>query len=345
VSQIADIADDYDVPNVILAGDLFDTKLQQSDALRTMRLALDRFQEQGRRVWYTQGQHERSTPPILSAIHSWPDYLHHATIERAGFRIYGLDYCNPGDVERELGNVPAGTDILVTHQVWKDFLGEKHGDAWLRWVPQEVQLTISGDYHKSFHRPVLGHHILSPGSICMQDIGEQPDKYVHILFDDLTSEAVRLKTRNYFEVTLSTTDDVDRFVDTWDANPSRALQPGVPPNIAVNILRARYRADLPQARQRVEATVGTSAHLFLDTLRVQASDQVSVEQERRLTAIMHGGLEGCIAEFYSDNTRVRDNAMRLARTTNIQTELLSIFQELVHVNDRNREGALPASPQ
>jgi predicted phosphodiesterase len=343
ISQINNIADEYDVPNVFLAGDLFDTKMQQSDALRTMRLSLDRFQEQNRRVFYTQGQHERSAPPILSAMHPWPDYIHKSTIERGGLRFYGLDYCNPGDVQAELEAVPRHADILVTHQVWKDFLGEKHGDAWLRWAPN-MRLLITGDYHSSFVRTVDDQLVLSPGSINMQDIGEEPVKYVYILFDDLSIERAQLKTRLRFEVTLNTTEDVDRFVDTWATNPARILQPGVPPNIAVNLLRVRYRADVPEARQRIEATVGTSAHLFLDTIRVQSPDQVSVEQERRLNAIMQGGLEGCIAEFYSDNTRVRDNAMRLARTTNIQTELLSIFQGLIHEHDRNREGTLPAPP-
>jgi len=302
-------------------------KLQQSDALHVMRLALDRFQEESRRVFYIQGQHERSAPPILSAMHPWPDYLHKTTVELAGMRVHGLDYCNPGEVESELKNIPEDIDIFMTHQVWKDFLGDKHGDAWIDWTFGNP-LIISGDYHRAMVVTHGARTLISPGSLCMQDIGEIPVKSVYILFDDLSTECIQLRTRNYFENILNTTEELDEFVSTWDRNPARIPQSAVPSNIAVNLLRVRYRSDLPQARQRVEATVGTSAHLFVDPLKAIVTEQMNVEQSRRVEAVMQGGLEGCIAEFYSDNVRVRDYAIRLARASNIQTELLSIFGEL-----------------
>lgn len=345
VSQIGGIAENYDVPNVILAGDLFDMKLQQSDALRTMRLALDNFEAQDRRVYYIQGQHERSNPPLLTALHPWPEYIHKRTITRAGYAIYGLDYCNPGEVEAELNAVPAGTDILVTHQVWKDFLGDKYGDAWFHQA-RNAPFIISGDYHKTSFttHTSCNKQVMSPGSICMQDIGEDPIKYVWILFDDLSAERVRLNTRAFYRATLNTEEELNEFLDTWADNPARIPQQGVLPAIAINILRVQYRADLPSARQRIEALVGSMAHLFTDPIRPPAVEQVSAEQERRHEAVMHGGIEGCIAEFYSDNPRVRDHALRLARTTNIQTELLDIYRGIIDGPNSQREGSLQSTP-
>lgn len=344
VSQVSDIADDYDVPSVFLAGDLFDMKLQQSDALRTMRLALDEFQEQHRHVFYIQGQHERSSPTLLSALHPWPNYIHKMTIERSGYSIYGLDYCNPSEVEAELRAVPAGTDILVTHQVWKDFLGDKHGDAWFDWAAH-ANTIITGDYHRALTQQHQNKKIISPGSLCMQDIGETPIKSVCIVFDDLSTETVRLRTRNYYEATLNTDEELERFLDNWQDHPARVPQANVPPNISTNLLRVRYRADLPQAKRRLEAAVGLSVHLFTDAVRPQVAEQITVEQERRLQAVMAGGLEGCITEFYSDNPRVRDHAIRLARTTNISAELLAIYKEIIDGNDSCREGPLQNTPQ
>ena len=339
VSQVCDIADDYNVPNVILAGDLFDMKLQQSDALRTMRLALDRFMENDRWVWYIQGQHERSTPPLLQALHSWPIYLHKQQREIDGICFYGLDYCNPGDVEAELKAVPAETDVLITHQVWKDFLGDKHGDAWVQWVNGDP-LILSGDYHRSFIQTLSGKRLLSPGSLCVQDIAETPRKFVYVLFDDLSAEEIPLRTRNCYYYDIETEEALDEFLTKWQDNPARVPQPNVPTYIATNLLRVRYRGDLPQAKRRLEATVGSSAHLFADPIRAAVPEQITAEQQRRVTAVMNGGLEGCINEFYSDNPRVRDDAIRLVRATNIQNELLLIYKEFVDGNDSHREGTL-----
>lgn len=343
LSQIGDIAGTHNTPAVILAGDIFDLKLQQSDALRTMRLILDRFEQQSREVYFVEGQHERSTPPLLSAMHTWPKHLHKHTEVLGGLRFYGLDYCNPSDVEAELKAVPDDTDVLVTHQVWKNFLGDKHGDAWFRWV-NGTRLIISGDYHRAVYAQHEGKQVLSPGSINMQDIGEVPNKYVYILYDDLSVLPVTLKSRLYFEANVSTEEELENLISTWADNPARTPQPGVPTNIATNLVRIRYRGDLPQARQRLEAAL-VGVHLFIDAVRPPVAEQITMEQQRRVHAVMAGGLEGCIAEFYADDTRVRDNAIRLARTTNIQTELLSIYKDLLSDgNDGNREGTFSATP-
>jgi hypothetical protein len=336
IDQICKLADDYDVPCVIIAGDIFDLKLQQSDALRTMRLALDHFQENNREVLYVQGQHEISTPPLLNAIHPWPEHIHKRTVTWAGYNLYGLDYCTPGAVEAELVTVPEGTDILVTHQVFKDFLGDKHGNAWLEWGFTNARMIITGDYHLTVVQTRDDAvSTLSPGSIVMQDISETPNKFVFILYDDLTVDTVPLRTRRYYEARIETEDALTEFIDAWQHHPARVPQAGVPSNIATNLLRVRYRSDLPQAKRRLEAAIGTSAHLFTDAVRPAIPEQITLEQERRVSAVLSGGLEGCIAEFYSEHPPVRDAAVRLARTTDIQKELLAIYKELVRGNDSN----------
>lgn len=325
ISQICDIADQYDVPYVWLLGDLFEQKLQQSDALEVMRKALDRFQARNRQVLFVQGQHERSSPPLLNAIHGYPIHVHKKIVHVAGMCVYGLDYCNPLEVAAELENVPQGVDVLLTHQVWKDFLGEERGDAWFSQA-SHVRVIATGDYHQTLYEKRGAHTILSPGSICMQKINEPPEKFVFILHDDYTVKQIKLKTRGYYAARLHTEAELNQFVENWSRHPSRAPQPDVPTYLSTNLLRVHYRADLPEARHRLESTVGAEAHLFLEPIPIE-TQQIGIDAERRVSAVMSGGLEGCINAFYADNPVVHADALRLARTRDVQTELLEIFKE------------------
>ena len=101
--------------------------------------------------------------------------------------LYGLDYCNPGEVSAKIGAIPSQAHVLLTHQVWREFLGAERGDVWLNEIPRSVQLVCTGDFHA--HRDLEEDampSVISPGPLCMQNIGERAPKGVYILFDDLT---------------------------------------------------------------------------------------------------------------------------------------------------------------
>jgi len=339
IKQIRDIVHERSIKCVLLLGDLFEQKLQQSDALRVMRVALDDLERQRCNVWYVQGQHERSSPPLLSAIHDWPRHLDGVIEILPGndMLVYGLDYVPPTDVEEALKRVP-DADILATHQVWKDLMGSERGDAWLHWAGH-VPYVLTGDYHRTLYEQRGQQSIMSPGSLCMQSIDEVPDKHVYLLRDDMSAEPVRLKSRGYFGARLYSEDDLIQFLDTWHQNPARIPQQEVPHSIATNILRVWYRADIPDAKQRIEARVQLDAHLFMKVIPVEDT-QITVDAERRAQAILNGGLEGCIRTFYADNPVVCEDAVRLARTRDIQEELLQIYKERLNGTDRQREGTL-----
>ncbi len=344
IEQVLAQAEKFDVRSVLLLGDLFEQKLQQSDALATMREALDTLQQQERAIYYVQGQHERSSPPLLSAMHRWPQHIDGKTITMAGgLKIYGLDYKPPNEVRAALEAVPAGTDVLATHQVWKDFMGEDRGDAWFHWA-SSVPHILTGDFHQTLCEQRGQQQVVSPGSLCMQKIDEAPEKHVYILRDDMTVEAVRLHTRGYFEARITSSDELDRFLDTWTQHPARIPKQGVPPTVATNIIRIWYRADIPEARSRLEAQVRLDAHLFTKVVPVE-EQQVSVDTERRVRAVLGSGLEGCIRTFYADKAVVCEDAVRLARTRNVSDELLHIYKDRLYGTDRQRKGPLPAQAQ
>jgi len=342
IEQIAQIADTVNVPFVLLAGDLFEQKLQQSDALLVMRRALDRFESQDRRVLYVQGQHERSTPPLLTSFHSWPEHIDCSVVELEGsdFTIAGLDYYNPTNVEQALKSLPPA-DILLTHQVWRDFMGEERGDAWMHWVPEAYRMIATGDFHAMVDRTVGDCKVLSPGSICMQSIGEPAQKHVIIIYDDLSVTMTPLHTRGYYEERIHEDEHLEQFLDTWTTHRARQPQAGVPSEISRNILRVYYRADLTDVRPRIEAAVGADAHLFLKPIPVQ-QEATSVDVTQRQQAVLNGGLVGCLNTFYRDDPHVHEDAVRLARTDNVSDELLRVFKErMTNGFDRSRERPLP----
>lgn len=340
ITQINQLAEEHNVPNVLLLGDLFDLKAQQSPALSQMRHALDTFQKQNRQVLYVQGQHELSQPPILQAMHQWPTHIHHKTVSLTanGPTICGLDYQQPSDVENELNSIRnTSGDILATHQVWRDFMGEDRGDAWFHWTGIPVILT--GDFHQTLWEERGDKWIMSPGPLCMQSISEPADKYVFILNDDMTATKIQLGSRGYFEAKIHNQEDLDSFLDSWNRHPARMPKAGVPPEVSTNIIRVWYQVDVTDARERIEARVGDDAHLFLKTIPVEDT-AMTVEAARRVQAVLAGGLEGCIRTFYADDSSICNDATRLARTLDIDDELLHIFKDHMYGSDDHRKGTL-----
>ncbi len=327
ITEVRRIAEEQDVRYVLLLGDLFEQKLQQSDALQTMSLTMDAFQAQNRRVLYVQGQHEKSSPPIIEAIHRWPRHIHQTMtyIPELDLGLYGLDYQPPTSVEAALRAVPHETGILATHQVWKDFMGEQRGDAWMHWCPQ-APFIFTGDFHETLCEHRGSQCVMSPGPLCMQSISEPAAKYVYIVNDDMTPERIRLHSRGYYEARLHNQEELDRFLDTWHTHPAREPGRGVPVDLRTNIIRVWYHADLPEAEARLKARVGYDAHLFLKAIPVETA-QVTIESERRIQAVRTGGLAGCIREFYADDPHVCEDAVRLARTRDIPDEMVKIFKE------------------
>jgi hypothetical protein len=332
--QLCDIADRFEVPYIWMGGDAFEIPEQRNDAIDLARRAMNRLNNGSRRLLYVQGQHERvasDTPPLLSAIDAWPVYLSGQVVTASnGLRIEGLDYQNPGNVEAALKGLP-DADILLTHQVWRDFMGEDRGDAWMHWVPLTYQLIATGDYHTPAYQEVPEApdlHVLSPGTLCMQSVSETPDKSVVIIYDDLSVETVPLLARKYYTELISSVDALDSFVARWPTHDAKAPQGGVPPEIGTNLLRVSYRADITEARALIQAVVGEQVHLLLDPLAAER-EPVTVDQTRRHDAVMTGGMEGVLNEFYDDDPQVLTDAIRLHRAEDVNAEIVTVYQEAV----------------
>lgn len=323
ISQVVAMAKQLEVP-VLLLGDVFEQKLQQSDALSVMWSAIEALRRCDLRIYYVQGQHELSQPPLLNAIHDWPIHIHGRAIMCGGRKIYGLDYRPAGAVVESLRGVPSDA-MLATHQVWKNFMGEDRGDAWFADTPATTILT--GDFHHMMISQYGAQTVISPGPICMQAINEPSRKYVIVLYADGTYEPVQLQSRGCYAVHLDTAEELVKFADTWPDAAARTPQFGVPAPIATNILIVRYAPWIPDALPTLEKVVGTSAHLFAMPLPQAAPQQLHAAACAE--AVLAGGFEGCLRTHYPDeDPAVIDNAIRLYRTNDVETTIADIFREL-----------------
>lgn len=75
-----------------LAGDITHEPQQNSYTIAVLREFLDRVFETGTEVGFVEGQHDKSDPPLLSAIHDRPIWLHNHQRDVAGICFGGLDY-------------------------------------------------------------------------------------------------------------------------------------------------------------------------------------------------------------------------------------------------------------
>ena len=315
VHQILRLAKQYDVQVVGIAGDTTNERMQFSTGIALLRHTLDVCQHSGLLVWYIQGNHDMDTPPVLQAMHSWPEHLHASVREIPGtaIQVCGLDYQYPGRVVAALENLKSvKADVLFTHQTWKDLMSDDTGHAWFEQIPPQFQTLVTGDYHKHCSGMHVGDHIrvVSPGPLCMQRLSETEPKGVYIMYDDLEVESVLLKTRGYFEEKLLDDEALMRFLDGWMDNPARVQQTGVPQWMATNILRVWYNPELPEAWKRITERVGSDVHLFKTAFTPETRAVVQAKMAR-LQTIIDGGIDGCIAQFYADDPSVKDDALWL----------------------------------
>ena len=338
LEQLLQIADQYSVQAILAAGDIFDEKPQRSDSLLLIRQFLDRCEQRHLSLWYVQGQHEDSTPPVMSAVHSWPLHMHQQSKLLGELLIHGLDYQHPANVEAALQAVPQ-CDILLTHQVWQDFMGVQFGDVDSSCVPDHVKMIVTGDLHQTLihrHDPA-DRAIVSPGSLCMQSLGEPANKFVYILHDDLSVHTLALRSRACFEHRIDTADELEELLAVWATLEIREDQAGVPDAIKKNILRIRANVTIPQVMSRLNA-LSADVHLFVTPLR-QERPEVTVDEERRITAVTTGGLEGCLTAFYGDAAAHQD-AMRLLRAPDARETIQQIIKERIDGVDDDGEGTL-----
>jgi len=173
--------------------------------------------------------------------------------------------------------VPSDTDILITHQVWKDFMGNLgRTDCELTDV-HHVQTVLAGDFHvtktvESTNAQGKPIKMLSPGSTCMQDMSESPEKFFFVIgriptTGEIVFTPVQLKTRRFLNYVVKDQELLDSLCAGQLVKDINAqLDETLPANINKPLIRIKFDKQLPDAYLRLITAVGDFAHIACEAI-------------------------------------------------------------------------------
>ena len=292
-AQIVDYCVEHRLP-LILGGDVLEKKSNSARPIAKLCDGLSRLQQAVVPVYYIQGNHEYDRNAPWLSVHPWPKHIHKQTVDIQGYLVYGLDWLPRGEIQAAFKEVPQGTSILITHQVWEDLMkGLGRTECSISDV-HNVRTVLAGDFHvtttvEGVNADHLQTEMLSPGSICMQDLGECSTKYFFVIKDKeeggFAFEAQKLRTRPFLNYAVKEQELLDGLcagalataiadAQSRCSNVERAL------GIDKPIVRIKFDKRLPDAFLRLTTAVGDLAHLFCEALADKNAAQQTKNNNR-----------------------------------------------------------------
>lgn len=277
--QIIDYCIRHRLP-LILGGDVLEKKSNAARPIAKLCEGLTEMQNEDLEVFYIQGNHEYDRNAPWLSVHPWPIHIHKVPYNIRGAQVYGLDWLPRGEIQAAFKEVPSNTDVLIVHQVWKDFMGNVGRTECDLFDVHHVQTVLAGDFHvtktvtatNAQGQPI---QMLSPGSICMQDCGEEAAKFFFVIYGDENGNfefrPVPLKTRRFLDYRVDDQALLDNLCAEWltrdihDARAEATLS-CYPAEIMKPIVRMKFDKQLPDAYIRLVTAVGDTAHVFCEAL-------------------------------------------------------------------------------
>ncbi len=336
--QIVDDCVNQELP-LILAGDVFDKTRPDPVTINNMSRRLARMERNNLAVYYIQGQHELDRQlPWLSSLSHWPTHVNMETFDIGGIQFYGLDWTPANRIQDELKKVPTTTDVLVAHQVWQDFMGSTLGAAECKFDDVlYVKMLITGDYHKHMvykhlYPDQVQLFVLSPGSICMQSIDEDPTKHYFVINDDMSVESVKLKTRHCYRCCLNDSNDLELFLT---ATLPLLLQPDedLPEFLQKPIIEVSYQDDIRGVYTRIMDAIGDKAHSFLKPIKLRKEVPTISDELRKV--LKEQGLESCLAQLVPSGSGTYLDTLALLRSVEPRVQVDEMYQKFLaeHANN------------
>ena len=274
--QIVDYCIEDRLP-LILGGDVLEKKSNSARPIAKLFEGLSRMRDANVPVYYIQGNHEYDrNAPWLSA-HDWPIHMHEASFYINSVKVAGFDWLPRGDIQEAFTRVPQNTDILITHQVWKDFMGNLgRTDCELTDI-HHVQTILNGDFHvtktvTSANAQGKTVTMLSPGSTCMQDMSESPEKFFFVIgriptTGEIVFTPIQLRTRKFLNYVVKDQDTLDALCAGQLVKDINAqLDDTLPANINKPLVRIKFDKQLPDAYLRLITAVGDFAHIACEAI-------------------------------------------------------------------------------
>jgi hypothetical protein len=329
-SQIVDYCLEHELP-LILGGDVLEKKNNAARPIAMLCKELSRMQKRDIPVFYIQGNHEYDRNAPWLSVHPWPQHLDQRLINIGGVAVYGLDWRPKGEIQTALQEIPAGADILITHQVWQDFMKNVGRPECALTDVHHAKLVLAGDFHvtetaKSVNAQDQPIVMLSPGSTCMQDISEASDKYFfainRLLNGEVTCANKQLQTRKFASYTIKDIDTLDTLCAGKLHADINELVAQSPKQVAKPLIRVKFDKRLPDAFLRISTAVGESAYLFCDALVDKSKGET---ETNRATA--RNDLMTVVTEMLAGRPDALKLATALLQAENATTELEQQFAQ------------------
>jgi hypothetical protein len=356
--QIIDYCIEHRLP-LILGGDVLEKKQNLARPVAKLCEGLSRMQDEDLDVYYIQGNHEYDRNAPWLSIHPWPKHLHNRHFYFKGVKVWGLDWLPRGEIQAAFKEVPPDTKILITHQVWKDLMGDVGRTECSLLDVHYVQTVLAGDYHvttvvESVNAQDQPITLLSPGSTAMQDISEEPRKSFFVICDNSDGSYAfsprRLLTRQFLGYKVQTQTALDdlcagRLAADIAAATDEVRARGAPPEIRKPLVRVKFNKDLPDAYVRLVAAVGETAHLFCDVL-AERVDEVQKPTNRDATK---NDLLQVLADVLGEDTDAYKFAQELLQAPNpkraVEEHFYSYVKEAANATSTAGSSELGASPE
>lgn len=274
---------------LILGGDVLERKQNQARPIAKLCEGLSRLQEEQIRVYYIQGNHEYDRNAPWLSVHPWPIHLHNVSVQFHGKNVWGLDWLPKGDIQKALQEVPEDTDILITHQVWKDFMGNIGRTECDLTDVHHVQVVLSGDFHvtkvaESTNAQGKPIKMLSPGSTAMQDMGEDPHKSFFVICEhegQIVFSPKKLDTRAAKTYVVKDSETLDALCAGGFAKDIEHMinTAGFHPDIRKPLVKVKFDKRLPDAFMRITTVIGESAHLFCEAITDKVQPRTTTAKE------------------------------------------------------------------
>jgi hypothetical protein len=288
--QIIDYCIEHRLP-LVMGGDILEKKQNLARPIAKLCAGLSRMQDENLDVFYIQGNHEYDRNAPWLSVHAWPTHIHKRTMLIGDARVYGLDWLPRGEIQEAFQQVPEDTDILITHQVWKDFMGTVGRTECELTDVHHVQTVLAGDFHitkvaegtNAQGKPI---RMLSPGSTAMQDMGEDPHKSFFVICEhdsQIVFAPKKLKTRGALNYVVKDADLLDElcvggFTRDISALVFGAQAAGYHPDAQKPLVKVKFDKSLPDAYLRVTTAIGDRAHLFCEALTEKAAPKTTTSR-------------------------------------------------------------------
>ena len=273
--QIVDIAQEYNVDLVILAGDVLDKQINYAPVIRELNAGLTQLGQIP--VLFIQGQHDYQTTPWIKVANTKTQWLKaDDSIElQNDWVVAGTDFLQEEDFKQFLSSDPVLTaDILICHQVWKDFMGEVgKPQACFEEVPENIKLLITGDFHETICMKYKEMMVLSPGSTHLRSLSEPCDKSVFIVTlqnnanNDVTVETVPLNTRRLYRLDVTNNEDLSQIDAFLSDNQKYISKHELPPELHMPIMYITHKKNQTSLVQYCNEKFTDKAHLFYKVIK------------------------------------------------------------------------------